>query len=256
VLKQFSPKANFGDLSYDFVQQFDLYMGKVRGNAIGGKFTRHKCLKAIINEAIKKKFMALENNPYRYFKIKASIGKRNFLSIDEVKKLMIKEIPEKNTLLHKVRDLFLFSCFTGLRYSDVMNLKFENIKSDPEIIKLTMSKTGKDIAIPLTGNAKAIIAKYSKLVIKVPQSKVLPQITNQVINRSLKDLIGITRPISFHCGRHTFASNHIQAQTNIIYVKDLLGHSKLTEHRYMQKPWTAIFSAPWRNCKICIPMLS
>ena len=53
VLRQYSPKLNFGDLSYEFLQRWDLHMSKVRGNAIGGKFTRHKCLKAIINEAIK-----------------------------------------------------------------------------------------------------------------------------------------------------------------------------------------------------------
>jgi integrase/recombinase XerD len=232
VLKQFSPKANFGDLNYTFIQKFDIYMSKVRGNGTGGKWGRHKDVKAIVNQAIMKGHMTLEQNPYRFFKIKASTATRNFLSIEEVRSLMQLEIPEKDIMLSKVRDLFLFSCFTGLRYSDVQNLRWENIKSEPSAIKLKMKKTSKALTIPLTANAKNIIHKYGKHTIKSPEATVLPQLSNQVINRNLKDLMvlmNINKQISYHCSRHTFASNHVEAKTNIIHLKDLLGHQKLNE---------------------------
>src|SRR5581483_6398405 len=206
VLKQFAPKLNFGDLSYDMVQRFDLWMSQKRHNSIGGRFGRHKCLKAVINEAIKKGFLASDQNPYRYFKVKSAIGNRQFLSIEEVRKLIDLEIPEKNTFLSKVRDLFLFSCFCGLRYSDVMNLKWRDISPENTFIKITTTKTKKPLLIPLQVGARKIIEKYGKHTIKSPEGKVLPQMANQVINRELKILMekaGITKKISFHCARHS-----------------------------------------------------
>lgn len=142
------------------------------------------------------------------------------------------EVPESELMLQKVRDLFLFSCYTGLRYSDCQNLTWANIKANPAAIKLKMQKTTKEITIPLTMQAKAIIDKYSKHSIKVPSVTIFPQIANQVINRNLKDLMklsGINKSISFHCARHSFASNLIEAHTNLIYVQKLLGHARIAD---------------------------
>ncbi|HTI60383.1 site-specific integrase [Mucilaginibacter sp.] len=236
MLKSFNGKLNFGDLTYDTVQKLDLYMANVKGNAVGGRFVKHKCLKAMCNEAIKKGY--LTKNPYIHFKIKASTGKRNFLSISEVRQLMNLDVPAEEVFQHKTKDLFLFSCFTGLRYSDVMNLKWEDIKNDPYTITLKMTKTSKQITIPLTANSKAIIEKYGKHIIKSPQTKVFPQIANQVLNRNIKDIMknaGINKDISYHCSRHTFASNLIEANTNILFIKDLMGHSRITETQVYAK---------------------
>ncbi|RZK99378.1 MAG: hypothetical protein EOO89_31170, partial [Pedobacter sp.] len=236
VLMAFNTKLNFGDLSYETIQRFDLYMSKIRGNSLNGRYGKHKCLKAIINEAIKKGYM--DTNPYRDFKLKTTASKRQFLSIAEIKKLMDYQVPEDEPFLEKAKDLFLFSCFTGLRYGDVISLKFGNIKSNPDAIKLKMSKTSKDITIPLVSNAKDILHKYSKHVLQQPSLTVLPKISNQVVNRNLKTLmenVGINKQISFHCARHSFASSHIQANTNLIYLKDLMGHSKVTETQVYAK---------------------
>lgn len=238
ILKAFAPKINFGDLTYDFIQKFDQYMNITRGNSIGGRFPKHKCTKAVIREAIKKGFMTSDSNPYRFFKIKASVGKREFLTIDEVTKAMNMVIPDKNGFLNRVRDLFVFSCLTGLRYGDLMNLKWENIDTAKKAITVRMSKTGKQITIPLVQQGLDILADYSKLIIKVPSARVLPQMTNQVLNRELKVLIEkaeIDKKISFHCARHSFASNLIEAKTNILYVRDLLGHQSLSETQIYAK---------------------
>jgi site-specific recombinase XerD len=238
VLKQFNNKLNFGDLTYQTIQQFDLYMSKTRGNAVGGKFTKHKCTKAVIREAIKKGFMTSDQNPYRFFKIKAAVGKREFLAINEVTQLMNLEIPEKNGFHSRVRDLFLFSCFTGLRYSDVMNLKWSNLDLKKKCITIQMVKTKKVLTIPLVPQAEAIIEKYGKHIIKTPTLRVLPKMANQVLNREIKVLIekvGIEKHITFHCARHAFASCLIEAKTNILYVRDLLGHSNLSETQIYAK---------------------
>lgn len=236
ILKEFNSKLNFGDLTYDLIQKFDLYLANERSNALGGRFVKHKCLKAITNQAIMKGFMNV--NPYRYFKIKASTGKRNFLSISEVKTLMNLEIPEKETFQQMTRDLFLFSCFTGLRYSDVMNLKWSNIKTNPMAVTVTMTKTKKQVMVPLIDPATEIIERFNKHTIRAGNNTVFPYICNQVLNRNLKDLMklaGINRVITYHSSRHTFASNHVEMGTNIIHLKDLLGHSKLTETQVYAK---------------------
>jgi len=230
ITREFNPKLNFGDLNYDCIQKYDLYLRKQRGNSDGGCFTKHKILKAIINQAIKKGYM--DENPYRHFQIKAAKGNRKFLSIDEVKQLINYQVPESQTLLAKVKDMFLFSCFSGLRFSDVIGLKWENIKSDPSRIELKVQKTSKSLTIPLSQNAKAIIDKYGKLVIKGGKTNVLPKLCNQVVNRELKVLmeaVGINKRISFHSARHTFASNHVEAGTFIVHLKDLLGHSNIAQ---------------------------
>lgn len=236
MLKSYNNKLNFGDLTYDMVEKFDLYMANVKNNAIGGRFVKHKCLKAMCNEAIKKGY--LTKNPYRYFKIKASTSQREFLTIAEVKNLMNLELPQEETYQQHTLQLFLFSSFTGLRYSDVMNLTWENIKADDDTITLMQSKTSKYINIPLTENSSAIIEKYGRHTIKTPQSKVFPQIANQVLNRNLKDIMklaGISKSISYHCSRHGFASNLIEANINILYVRDLMGHSRITETQIYAK---------------------
>lgn len=101
-----------------------------------------------------------------------------------------------------------------------------------------MTKTQKQITIPLVPQVLDILNEYGKHIIKVPSATILPQMTNQVLNRELKVLIekaGIKKQISFHCARHSFASNLIEAKTNILYVRDLLGHQNLSETQIYAK---------------------
>lgn len=240
IVKEFNPKLNFGDLNYDCIQKFDLYLRNERNNAQGGCFTKHKVLKAVINQAIMKGFMS--ENPYRYFKIKAAVGHREFLSIEEVKQIMSAEISESDKMMTKVRDLFLFSCFTGLRFSDVMKVKVDNIKTNPDRLEIQVQKTDKPLTIPLFANAKEILHKYNHLTIKTGNSLALPKIDNAVINRALKVLMeftNINKKISFHCARHSFASNLIENGTYINHIKDLLGHSNITQTQIYAKSLAA-----------------
>jgi integrase/recombinase XerD len=182
--------------------------------------------------------MKADQNPYNNFPIKAAAGKREFLTINEVTNIMNLEIPQKNGFLNRVKDLFIFSCLTGLRYSDVINLKWINVDTLKNVITIEMEKTKSKITIPLVPQALEILGRYSKLTIKVPSARVLPQMTNQVLNRELKVLIeqaGIDKEITFHCARHTFASNLIEAGIPILYVRDLLGHKNLNETQIYAK---------------------
>lgn len=239
VLQQFNKKLNFGDLTYTCIQKFDLFMRKERNNSTNGCFVKHKCLKHMIREAISKGLM--DHSPYEHFKIRTTKGTRTFLSIEEVNSLADLKIPEKEVFLQMAKDIFLFSCYTGLRYSDIHNLKWGDIKSNPDRIEIKVVKTEKPLLVPLMDKAKEILIRYSKLTIKTDSMKALPQMANQVVNRNLKDLMtmaGIKKNISFHCARHSFASNLVEMGTPILYVKDLLGHQKIEQTMLYAKSLT------------------
>lgn len=236
MLKAFNGKLSFGDLTYGLVQQLDVFMAKERNNAVGGRFVKHKCLKAMCNEAIKQGLMI--KSPYTHFKIKASTATRDFLTIAEVKTLMNLSIAKDEPMQQKTLDLWLFSTFTGLRYSDVIGLKFGDINFDLCRITVVMTKTNKKITIPLNINALEIIEKYTKYSIKAAQTPVFPQIANQVLNRHLKDiakLAGLNKHITFHVARHSFGSNLIEANTNILLIRDLMGHSRIAQTQIYTK---------------------
>jgi integrase len=106
-----------------------------------------------------------------------------FLDEDELKKVYNFEIPETKKYLERVRDVFCFCCFTGLRYSDVNNLKHADVKKDK--IQIITVKTSDRLHIPLNIKAKAILDKYKQL----KGEKALPVITNQKMNEYLKELM-------------------------------------------------------------------
>ena len=116
---------------------------------------------------------------------------------------------------------FMFSCFTGLRFSDTVNLKPENFIDDSVVF--TAEKTGKFQRIKLNESAKKF----------VDQKKMFGDtFTNEFINRELKNIAkaaGITKPITFHVSRHTFATNFLICGGRIENLQKILGHSKIEE---------------------------
>ena len=136
------------------------------------------------------------NNAYDTFrpKLKDTQKKIIFLTWEELTRLREFEIPPAKQSLDRVRDVFLFQCFTGLRYSDVYNLRRSDIKEDH--IEVTTIKTSDSLVIELNKHSKAILEKYQDVVFE--DDKALPVITNQKMNEYLKELTelaGINEPI-------------------------------------------------------------
>lgn len=127
-----------------------------------------------------------QNNAYDTYKpkLKSTQKKIIFLTWDELTKLREFEIPANKQALERVRDVFLFQCFTGLRYSDVFNLRRSDVKG--EHIEVTTVKTSDSLIIELNNHSKAILDKYKDVVFE--DDKVLPVITNQKMNDYLKEL--------------------------------------------------------------------
>ena len=137
-----------------------------------------------------------QNNAYDSYKpkLKSTQKKIIFLTWDELNRLREFKIPSNKQALERVRDIFLFQCFTGLRYSDVFNLRRSDIKGDH--IEVTTVKTSDSLIIELNNHSKAILDKYKDVAFE--DDKVLPVITNQKMNDYLKELAelaGINEPV-------------------------------------------------------------
>lgn len=126
------------------------------------------------------------NNAYDTFKpkLKDTQKKIIFLTWEELNRLREFKIPPTKQALERVRDVFLFQCFTGLRYSDVFNLRRSDIKGD--YIEVTIVKTSDSLIIELNDHSRAILEKYKD--VEFENDKALPVITNQKMNDYLKEL--------------------------------------------------------------------
>jgi site-specific recombinase XerD len=147
---------------------------------------------------------------------------RVFLTVDELVKLHNYFNMEFINATHKaILARFLFSCFTGLRISDIQKLTIDNIGGD--MLFFTAEKTGKIQKIMLNETALSFID---------PEVVFYGKFTGEYINRELKFIskaCGISKRISFHVARHTFATNYLLSGGNVVNLQKLLGHSKITE---------------------------
>ena len=188
-----------------------------------------------------------QNNAYDSYKpkLKSTQKKIIFLTWDELNRFREFKIPSNKQALERVRDVFLFQCFTGLRYSDVFNLRRSDIKGDH--IEVTTVKTSDSLIIELNKHSKAILDKYKDVAFE--DDKVLPVITNQKMNDYLKELAelaGIDEPVrqtyyrgneridevtpkyallGTHAGRRTFICNALALGIPPQVVMKWTGHS-------------------------------
>lgn len=202
-------------------------------------------LKWFLRWAMRKNYH--RNTAYQNFKPKLKNAKKTivFLTIAEIRKLRDFEIPATKAYLERVRDVFIFCCFTGLRHSDVYNLRRSNVKDDH--IDVTTKKTGDTISIDLNDVARSILDKYKE--VSFPKDKALPVISNQKMNSYLKELcqlagfdeqirltyyhgserIDIEMPkyqlIGTHQGRKSFICNALAAGIPVNVVMKWTGHS-------------------------------
>ena len=126
------------------------------------------------------------NVAYRLFRptLKRTQKKVIYLTKDEMKKILALDIPQERKALENVRDVLIFCCFSGLRHSDVFNLKKRDLKDG--FIEVTTIKTADSLTIELNDVTKGILEKYKDY--KFKDGKALPVICNQTMNRELKDL--------------------------------------------------------------------
>lgn len=171
----------------------------------------------------------IQIDPFANYSIRLKRVDRGYLTKEELTKIMQKEFSTKR--LEQVRDIFIFSCFTGLAYIDVKNLTENNIitSDGKQWICTHRQKTDTAVNVPLLKIPAAIIEKYKDVRYK---SQLLPVLSNQKLNSYLKeigDLCGIHKNITFHLARHTFATTTTLANgVPIETVSKMLGHTNIT----------------------------
>ncbi|MBK9543660.1 MAG: site-specific integrase [Bacteroidetes bacterium] len=214
-------------------------LNKAMSRNSANRYLKH--LKTMLKNAIRKE--VIKRNPFSGIKLKTVATNKVFLDADEIRALVSHPLGD-NESLKRARDIFLFSVYTGLRHSDVLSLKSENIRKDESgrlWIVTEQVKTNDPIQVPMLEPARAIYDKYEKN--RLATGYVLPRRCNQAVNTSLKviaRLVGI-RPITHHCARHTFATtvlleNGVDLKTVSRYlghksVKSTEVYAKITKHR-------------------------
>jgi len=174
----------------------------------------------------------IEKDPFVRWKPVFEKREREFLSEKELSDMEIFEFTIDR--LDRVRDLFVFSCYTGISYVDIVNLTQENVvvgMDGNDWIFTRRKKTKSPVKVPLLEGAKEIIEKYRQHPMTMISGTLFPVITNEKLNAYLKEVahyVGIKKNLTFHMARHTFAttvtlSNGVPIET----VSKLLGHSKL-----------------------------
>lgn len=227
TLYEFKHIVYFDDITKANIQRFDdwLHSKNYKQTTV---HDYHKRLKTYINEAIKYELMMY--NPYAQIKI--SRGKSEgikYLTIEEVKQIESCDFTE-NKKIEKVRDLFVFQCYTGLSYTDLAKFDWSDVRKDggDYIISDTRKKTEENYYIVLLEPALNVLRKYGNR---------LPMLSNQKYNDHLKEMAtmaGIDKPVTSHWARHTFAVMMLSMGARMSNVSRMLGHSstKITESVY------------------------
>lgn len=217
-------------LGYEFIHDYEFYLKTEKKCSHNTTMGYIKKLRKIIRQCVAKNW--LEKDPFMSFKVTLTETHRTVLNEAELTSIAEKKFISKR--MEQVRDIFLFSCFTGLAYSDVTKLSPNDIVKgiDGDLwIHTFRTKTDTASRIPILSTAMDILNKYSQEPEIIAEGKLLPTMTNQKMNEYLKelaDLCNINKELTFHCARHTFAttvtlSNGVPIET----VGKMLGHRSI-----------------------------
>ena len=231
ALTQFTSYAGhdviLGQLTREFLEGFKSYLLKeaeISGNSAQIYFSR---IKTAVAQAVKDNL--IPSNTANYVTIKKQHHLPTYLTFEEVRTLAKTKCSNEN-----VKNAFLFSCFSGLRYSDICNLTWHNVR-DGHLI-FTQKKTGNAERLPLSKQAEKILDQQR--TIRPTEKTKKAQIENAVfflprqstIDKGLKkwaEDAELKKNLSMHVGRHTFATLAISNGVDVYTISKLLGHRDL-----------------------------
>jgi site-specific recombinase XerD len=220
-LKEYNSNIPFYEINLAWINKYKAYLKNVKKN---------QETTVASNMASIKKFLGIAEKYGVKLQIKicdievgSTKGNRTYLNENELKKCFSYYssdfITERNKL---ILGYFLFSCMTGLRISNVQRLTRQEVEQKD--IQLIMVKGNKDRIISLNAGARKLVEENENLFVK--------KFADQHINDELKKImrnLGITKKISFHCARHTFATSFLKVGGKVEMLKELLGHSSINQ---------------------------
>jgi len=241
VLKEFMShqykRSDFAlqELNLAFVTEFDFYLRTVKDCCNNTTVKYVKNFKKVINQA--RALEWIKHDPFANYKVKIDIVDREVLTQSEIDKLLNKTFSIER--LNQIKDIFLFCCYTGLAYSDVSKLSKDNIFigiDGNNWILINRTKTNVQSKVPVLPIAQTILDRYKDNPECSKRKVLLPVPSNQKYNAYLKeiaDCTGITKNLTTHIARHTFATTvTLNNRVPIESVAKMLGHRtiKTTEH--------------------------
>lgn len=221
-------------LDLDFIKSYYRWLRTIR------KCSHNTSVKYITNmKKVVIKFITngyLKGDPFAGFGLTIKEVKKPFLTLAELKSVMDKEF--STFRLSFVRDIFVFSCFTGLAYADVKKLKSTDIFRIEgfDWIVTPRTKTKVEAHIPILPQAQAILDKYANHERTIATGKPIPVFTNQKVNEYLKEIAAIcniNKVMTFHTARHTFATTvTLRYGISLPAVQAMLGHKNPRQTRH------------------------
>ncbi|MEM9546597.1 MAG: site-specific integrase [Bacteroidota bacterium] len=247
------------ELSYSFITRFELFLRKYKpvdhqkplGNNTIMKHIQR--VRKVVSLAVKLEW--IDKDPFAKYQCKFVPTSRKYLSDEELARF--EKLEGLGDRLQYVKDLFIFSCYSGLVYIDTMNLTSNNIVigiDGNKWIYTDRQKSRKSVRIPLLPKAEEMIDKYKMDPRSVYAGTLFPKISNQRLNSYLKELAslaGIESKLTFHVARHTFATtialmNGLPIET----LSKILGHSKITTTQMYAKVLNQKVSTDMGNLKL------
>ena len=222
------------EVNHKFITDYEDYFKIVRKCSHNTTTKYLKNFKKIIRIALANDYIT--KDPFANIKFTLNKVEKDFISVDELKSIINKDFGTNR--LAQIRDFFVFSCFTGLAFSDLQGLRREHVVNDNDgrpWIRKQRQKTKVMCNIPLLNVPLEIIERYKDHPLCADTDRVLPIGSNTKMNAYLKeimDVCGISKAVSTHTARHSFATIMLSKGVSMENVAKMLGHTntKMTQH--------------------------
>jgi integrase len=239
VLIESGVMRKWSELTVENVHKFDAYLHRIKKHQTDAEVKAkkqveyisqatvrnyHKDIKALLARALK--FGLITANPYDKMKGEIKRGDKETVEfLTDAERAKIEGLTINDSMLATVRDVFVFQCYTGMAYSDAMAFSLDKCQQDGDGLTYSAPrvKTGVWFYIRVLPKALEIAQKYSGR---------LPRVADQTCNANLKtiaNVTGITKKLTTHVGRHTFATWMLRNGVPIEHVSKMLGHRKITQ---------------------------
>jgi site-specific recombinase XerD len=226
-LKQQRNDIQLQELKYAFIYDFHNFLKAEQKMGHNSAMKHIKNLKKVVRLAMQ--LDIITKNPFDSFKCTVKEVNRNCLTQQDLDKLISKT--GLNQRLEIVKDVFIFCTYTGLSYADVAKLNKSHLQNGSKSILVARTKTGVPCDIPLLDRALDILERYQSFANADKKGRLLPVNSNQKINEYLKEiavLCDISKTLTFHLARHTFATTVAIANgVTLEVVQSILGHRNI-----------------------------
>lgn len=253
-LAEYGQLRRWSDLSVESISRWDEWLHTIKKRqsnveikmkvpakniSQGAVHNYHKNMRALLSRALK--FGIIQWSPYERMRgdiERGDIETVEFLTDEERDRIEALTLTE-GRVIAAARDMFVFQCYTGMAYADMMAFRLDNCRKSGDVLTYSAPrvKTGVWFYIQILPKALAIAEKYGGS---------MPSVCNEVFNRKLKDIAkmaGITKKLTTHVGRHTFATWALRNGVPIERLAKMLGHTKITQtQRYAKVLATDVYA--------------